>query len=272
MSRPIGTYLLIMLFSIGFFIPSNINADFNSDQEIFSITSENSLNNFELNIYEETIMGVSQYHKITLKEEFLINDQKNNENNNQKELKSYTMLLKEEIKIFDNKQLNNFFIIPNFNSFDVTTLEIIFKKSKIHRTQSQSITLDILSNNYLKNNFIENINPFLTTLSFQSFFSLFEIKQINLSENTSPTKFLDLQTNSKSIDFLSDEQYIGILFVIPIAGLALAYAENTRFKIKKIYSIPKYFLIFILLSTFVVNPLLISSSYWGIVYAEEFSF
>ncbi|WP_156794369.1 hypothetical protein, partial [Nitrosopumilus sp. SJ] len=74
-----------------------------------------------------------------------------------------------------------------------------------------------------------------------------------------------LSDEDTSLSFLS-------LVLFPIAAFSLFQIENRENRITNTRKMFSAFFVVLLVSTVAITPLSISSSYWGIAYAEEFSF
>ena len=140
MKQNAGIWSLLILLSIGFFIPSNSYGNFGYEQNSdLLIDSDYSLflNNFE------STENISNHYNIHLSEEITVSDIRNNQNNKH-DVKNHSIILFENILISDSNQKNIVFFVP-FNNFSfITTLERIFEREKSNLFQSKFVTFEYI--------------------------------------------------------------------------------------------------------------------------------
>ncbi len=144
--------------------------------------------------------------------------------------------------------------LSNKNYFD-NNLESIYSDYSL-QSNIQENPINFLTNLLLDENFISN--------NF-GIFSI-EIPIYNVSIASFIDSILQLKSTSNSFD---SNEYSGIFFLALISGIILIRSENNNIKF---YSFRKFFsygFIIILLSSGIVTPASISSSYWGTAFAEE---
>jgi len=140
------------------------------------------------------------------------------------------------------------------NYFD-NNLESIHSDSSLP-SNDQENPINLLINLLLNKNFVSN-NFGITSI---------EIPIYNLSIESFEDSILQLKSTSNLFDY---NDYYGIAILALISSIILIRSENNNIKF---YSFRKFFsygFIIILLSSGVITPASISSSYWGIAFAEE---
>ena len=149
------------------------------------------------------------------------------------------------------------------------TLERIFDRNNIYKISDNK---NSKFNNYILNNEIDSNYKFDLYFEFGNLnyliLNLENIFENNNQQNIGINTFYDIlvepDPNSSSVSSLF------LIFIMPFAGFVLLqtnvnYTKNTR----KFLCLS---LFIILSSSAVIGPLSISNSYWGMAYAEEFSF
>ena len=68
------------------------------------------------------------------------------------------------------------------------------------------------------------------------------------------------------------ESILPLLIIAPLSSLFLVKSINPQIRSSTLHKSIVYFLVIVLVSSTISTPLAISQNYWGIVYAEEFSF
>jgi len=142
----------------------------------------------------------------------------------------------------------------NKNYFD-NNLESLYLDTSL-QSNVQENPINFLTNLLLNENFISN-NFGITSI---------EIPIYNLAIESLIDSILELQSTSNLFD---SNDYSGIIILALISGIILIRSENNNIKF---YSFRKFFsygFIIILLSSGVITPASISSSYWGTAFAEE---
>jgi len=142
----------------------------------------------------------------------------------------------------------------NKNYFD-NNLESLYSDTSL-QSNVQENPINFLTNLLLNENFISN-NFGITSI---------EIPIYNLAIESLIDSILELQSTSNLFD---SNDYSGIIILALISGIILIRSENNNIKF---YSFRKFFsygFIIILLSSGVITPASISSSYWGTAFAEE---
>ena len=181
---------------------------------------------------------------------------------------SYNIVLTEKLSVVDSDDFEQLLILKT-TADKHATLERIFDRNNIYKISDNK---NSKFNNYILNNEIDsnykfdlyfefgNLNYLISNLE-----NIFENNnQQNIGINTFYDILVEPDPNSSSVSSLF------LIFIMPFAGFVLLqtnvnYTKNTR----KFLCLS---LFIILSSSAVIGPLSISNSYWGMAYAEEFSF
>ena len=92
------------------------------------------------------------------------------------------------------------------------------------------------------------------------------LESINIFENESFENIF-VYVNLFDSSFLFDNSFVILIFT-PLAFFLFIFSEDVKFKIEKIRPVLSFALVFIILSTVVLTPYSISSSYWPEAYAD----
>ncbi len=181
---------------------------------------------------------------------------------------SYNIVLTEKLSVVDSDDFEQLLILKT-TADKHATLERIFDRNNIYKISDNK---NSKFNNYILNNEIDSNYKFDLYFKFRNLnyliLNLENIFENNNQQNMGINTFYDIlvepDPNSSSVSSLF------LIFIMSFAGFVLLqtnvnYTKNTR----KFLCLS---LFIILSSSAVIGPLSISNSYWGMAYAEEFSF
>ena len=127
--------------------------------------------------------------------------------------------------------------------------------------QQESEDLISIDTNLLKTTFFADpFNP-LFEENFQNI-----LKSVNIFEDDS---YVNILTSVSNFDpsFIFDNSFVVIIFA-PLVFFLFIFAEDVKFKFEKVRPFLSFVCLFIILSTVIVTPYSISSSYWPEAYAD----
>ncbi|WP_160289370.1 LamG-like jellyroll fold domain-containing protein [Nitrosopumilus adriaticus] len=252
-------------------VPENFDSvpeNFDSVPENFDSVPEN------FDSVPENFDSVPKYFSINLTEKMGIAETKKQSDKS----KIHSITLKESINVTNNPSKNEIILIK-YDSDRKLMMERIFdRQSKFEKNNSkllQTVSLSTLlyhEQNFIDNNLIFSIYDssideiFLSVNNFIP--NIFDSEKIisNLSN-------IDKIFNQNNIEILNDQIFdvenpILLILLIPFAGFVLIRYDNEQ---TKFYQIKQFFtlaFIVILLSSAVITPMSISSSYWGYAFGQ----
>jgi len=170
---------------------------------------------------------------------------------------------------------NSFVIQPQATLDRISPIEQIKDRKK--NSKIDLLSLDDSNQHEFSNNLISFDSNILKTSLFTDPLKLisdsiieqnFEnnLESINIFENES-FENLSVYVNILDPSFLFDNSFVILIFT-PLAFFLFIFSEDVKFKIEKIRPVLSFVLVFIILSTVVVTPYSISSSYWPEAYAD----
>ena len=159
-----------------------------------------------------------------------------------------------------------------------TTVERILQTDKLRDDRKKN--LDLKSLNFDENNQHEyedliqiDSNIIKTTLfadpfNFISYYTSeqFILESLNIFEDQSLVIFSGPIYNFDT-SFLFDGSFVVVIFT-PLVFFLFIFDEDVKFKFEKIRPLLSFICVFIILSTVIVTPYSISSSYWPEAYAD----
>ena len=191
-----------------------------------------------------------------------------------------TVYLSEELNLISSilqqtVEHNSFVIQPQATLDRISPIEQIKdrkKNSKIdllylddsnqHESSDNLISLD---SNILKTSLsIDPLKLILDPIITQNFEN--NLESINIFENESFENIF-VHVNLFDPSFLFDNSFVVLIFT-PLVFFLFIFSEDVKFKIEKVRPILSFALVFIILSTVVLTPYSISSSYWPEAYAD----
>ena len=267
-------FLIAILFSSLFSI-TDISVYGINDQTI-----ETDFNDIETN--DKFIsQATSTDHNVLLFESVTIttNDETTDSDTSQQQIQSTkNVKLNEKLSILENDKLDNLINYVKHNSEKLVILERVNTNrirdiTKFDEMTTSSIISKPIIDNYNISDLISkqllNVNLNLVQYSIPTF-SIFDFAQDN---NIFSNNYDLLVASAQNIVSVADEnnQYFLVLLV-PLSGYILLRTEsrNTNFINTRLAS--SSILTIILISSAVLTPFSIGSSYWGIAHADELSF
>jgi len=232
------------------------------------------------NSFDETQkITVTNHHNVILNESINIKSDDQSQSNDVKNTKpkvtttkhiSLTEKVSLSLDVFDGETSGKL----KDKSEQLAILERITdrQKSKLKESEKVSVSFSNLEENqkHTTQDSSEILNP-LKNLEL--------IDEYYVSPNLELISVLLPNDRGPPIDYFSSEltdpnysSLHALLLFIPIVGTVLVSSEKSRiqfYEFKKLFS---YVFVIILLSSATITPFSISSSYWGMAYAEEFSF
>ncbi|MCH7967628.1 MAG: hypothetical protein IIB02_09505, partial [Thaumarchaeota archaeon] len=140
------------------------------------------------------------------------------------------------------------------------------KSEKSSNISTNQLSDKIILDKFTLTNQNEIISSYVDFKLFETTVSL--TNQLNLIENN-----LVINTSTQNVienSFITEnnsESFL-VLLLAPFAGFVLLYRNNFKIKQTSFKQFPSYVLILIILSSTVLTPVSIGSSYWGFAYAE----
>jgi len=250
------------------------------DGKAFAIDLEKQQTIFENKIIvEQNDLIQKPKHNFIILTEFVSIDIDDKKKNSELQNVQHTVVdLNEKVSVSDISVDDSVIIMIKGNDERKTIMERIFDRAKLNRIVFDSsihsieddITLSSLTNEYQQEQSYSNleleIDQSLSTslidfsISENNFDTLYEsVDEINDQ--------LIVTTNSLS----SVNNPLFMLLVLPLAGFILVRTENEKLNFNDLKRVFCFVFITILISSAVITPLSISSAYWGVAYAEEFS-
>jgi len=223
------------------------------------------------------------FHTLRLSDNIniLLNDQLNDQavNSDPAKIKKI-ILLNENISVTSNNSDNNYVLLIKENSDQLAVLERI--KNHDRSKSNHKIGLFELLNNEFSN--VSDPAKLLIGFNYFAYAESFESNKIYIEDSNdlffdynSLTLFFDSIhqfINTDQIQF--DNNYVQsinsyiLLLLLPLSGFILISNENSKLQFYNFRQFFSFVAVFILLSSTIITPLSISSSYWGFAYAEEF--
>jgi len=145
-----------------------------------------------------------------------------------------------------------------------TILERIFEKTKPIRINS-NLDKQVISLDYVNDDSEINFN-YLDLNSMQNFLEI-----TNQEQQILWNSLLSFENNDEHSIF-STETPIILVLALPVIGYILLRSEKEKIEFYEIRKLSSIFILIVMSSTILLTPLTVSSSYWGMAYAEEFSF
>src|SRR3989338_5139100 len=222
------------------------------------------------------------FHTLRLSDSINIlnNDQLNDQTLNFNPVKIQKIIsLKENIYITSNNSGSNYVLTIKENSDQLAVLERIknYNKSK---SNDKIELLELMNNEFLyildSAKSLVDFNYFAYAESFESNTTYFEESNDFFFDYDSLISFFDFNNQSITTDQIQFNNYLQsinnyvLLLLVPLSGFVLILNENSKLQFYNFRRFFSFIAIFILLSSVIITPLSISSSYWGIAYAEEF--
>ncbi|MEX1148781.1 MAG: hypothetical protein WEB01_02115, partial [Nitrosopumilus sp.] len=128
--------------------------------------------------------------------------------------------------------------------------------------QQQSDDMILIDSNILQTTFF--VNPFKSISA--PIYEQNVFKSINIFEEQSFVNTFDYISNLDT-SFILDDSFVVVIFT-PLVFLLFIFAEDVKFKFEKIRPLLSFVCLFLILSTIIVTPYSISSSYWPEAYAD----
>ena len=151
---------------------------------------------------------------------------------------------------------------PNKNYLD-TNLQLIYSDYNF-KINKQDPFGNLLFNSIINDNFNNYISNSFDTFSKQIFIHDFQIQQFLDSIHLIPD--IELSSLFNQID---SKQPTGIIILVLISGLIFIQNENNHIKFNNFRKLFSYIFIILLVSSVIITPISISSSYWGTAFGEE---
>jgi len=192
--------------------------------------------------------------------------------------KAFSIDLEKQQTIFENKQIieQNDLTQKLKHSF-ITLHESISiqtndenKNSELQSVQHDDIIISSLTNEHQYqqsyNNLELEIDQRISTplIDFSISENLFDIPYESVDEIND--QLIDTINSMSNVD-----NPMFMLLVLPLAGFILIRIENEKLNYNDLKRVFCFVFITILISSTVITPLSISSAYWGVAYAEDFS-
>ncbi|PJC50640.1 MAG: hypothetical protein CO032_03750, partial [Nitrosopumilales archaeon CG_4_9_14_0_2_um_filter_34_16] len=128
--------------------------------------------------------------------------------------------------------------------------------------QQQSDDMILIDSNILQKEFFVNQFKFISAPFYeQNIFEFINILDEQLSVNT-----FNYVSNFDT-SFILDDSFVVVIFT-PLVFFLFIFAEDVKFKFEKIRPLLSLVCLFLILSTVIVTPYSISSSYWPEAYAD----
>ncbi|MEK6947240.1 MAG: hypothetical protein AABX32_06560, partial [Nanoarchaeota archaeon] len=274
--KKLSIFLIGILFSSLFSI---------TDISVFGINDQNIETNFE-NIEINSKFNsqiVSTIHNVSLSEQITLvtNDESNDSNVSQQHIQSTKNVeLNEKLSILENDKLDNLINYVKHNSEKLTILERVYPnrirentKIDFNEITLSHITLKQIVNNYDIDNLINkqslNVNLDIIKYLVPTIYIFDFVQNNNVFSNNNDALVAFIQNVISIVD--ENDQYFFVLLV-PLSGYILLRTESRNINFINTRLVSSSILTIILMSSAIMTPFSIGSNYWGIAYAEEFSF
>ncbi|MCV0393238.1 MAG: hypothetical protein K5790_08145, partial [Nitrosopumilus sp.] len=269
--------IFIILFLITSIIPfsfADVQTDALTQSELIPISSlpPKETKNVSISLHESIEIKTNQ----PMKKDSMHSNLVNTSTSDSFEKKIY---LSEKLKI-DTGLFESTIFFNSINPQPQTILDRFFTNDKTKERKKDSKS-NILSADKLINNFGNDVSEFLVTNSFiqiNPFLILDNIYKPNIDTDFSllPENLIDFTSNLFTSHYdlpnlsipETNQQYFLIIFV-PLILFLFLHSEGFEFNISKLHQPLSFVLILIILSTVVITPYSISSSYWPMAYAEQ---
>jgi len=268
-------FKLLTLFLI--FVISTSPAMF-VDGKVFAIDLEQQTIFENKQIIEQIDLTQKPKHNfITLYESVSVHTADEKKNSELQNVQHNVVDSHEKVSVSDISVNNAVIIMIKGNDERKTIMERIFDGSKLNRIVSDSTIYSVeddlmsasladkpqseTSNNDLELQIEQRLPTFLIDFSFS------EKQLVTFYENIDEiTDQIIITTTS-----LSNVNSPMFLLVLPLAGFVLIRIENDKLDFNSLKRVFCFVFVTILVSSAIITPLSISSVYWGVAYAEEFS-
>jgi len=236
-----------------------IQYDPKSTSKIFEL--KQNVNSYTINLSES--IGISEFKQ-----------QSNN-------FKKYHVSLHEKLSVTSDHNESSIIVIKHNSERKAMMERIIEKPNKLKLFQANSKLTSSSIINYDQNIVNDELDFTISASSFEkSPLPIYQIinivKPTNLFYNFETFMLTNenglTEINFDSIQIFNSDDPIFLILLAPLAGFILIRYDNTQIKFYQIKQFFTFTLIVILVSSAVITPMSVSSSYWGIAYAEEFSF
>ena len=228
-------------------------------------------------ILEQNNVDEPKHNFITLHESVSVhtNDEKEN---NQHTPRHTPIQLRETIALSENSHDESLLVMIKGNDDRKTMMERIFDRSKLDRINFDSAKSSI-ENNLSTSSIIvgEQSEQYFADIELGTDQGLAPLLiDFSITSEQLETIYKDIgkfsdQLVVATVSLSSVDNPIFLLFVLPFAGFVLLRIENEKLNFNDLKRFFCYVFLTILISSAVITPMSISSSYWGIAYAEELS-
>src|SRR3990170_7681643 len=285
--------IAIFLFSTLLF-SSVANASYESLAFSSNIESENNLGYIETARTGQFVQQTSVNHSISLSESMNLSSPEEKKDSgtasieDQKNTKS--MIFEEELHIsldlfqqettvavvkqFSDRKGIMERILPSdrirnqekssYKNYLDTNLQLIFSDYNL-QTNKQEPFGNLLFNSRINDDFNNYISNSFDTFSKEIFIHDFQLQQF-----LDPINIIyDLELSDSLFKQIDSKQPTGIIILVLISGLIFIQNENNPFKFNNFKKFFSYIFIILLVSSGIITPISISSSYWGTAFGEE---
>jgi hypothetical protein len=287
----IGIFLIItILFS------SIVNSSYETYAIISNIEFDHNLDHNSNTIPEKSVQTTSVNHYIDLSESMKLSSPEERKNlnpidiNDEKNIKSITF---EEGLHFstDTSEHESYIISINQFSQPHAIIERIFPMDRLRNSDKSLIKnsldnkLQSISSDYNiqidneQNSFEDIFSKYIFNNNLKNLFLYFdffpvEIYNINiqlkkLSDVLNFSFISELKFSDSSLNLIDLNSETEILILAIISGLIFIRTENSSIKFYNFKKFISYTFVILLISSSLLTPISISSSYWGIAYGEE---
>ncbi|MEK6528694.1 MAG: hypothetical protein AABZ36_07435, partial [Nitrospirota bacterium] len=207
-------------------------------------------------------------HKVKLYDTVSISSEKDTLSNNNIQTAEYerTLVLNDQIIVESSESSNDVILFAESKNI-MAQLDRIFERKKIEIHSIKIVQLDILS-------ISEPVNDLFDYLSKQSIDlllfgdTIYQSEKISSTNHDAATYLLVQQQNTNVLWQDSKIQSNYIILLIPLVATVLINSEHSKFNKQTAKKSLSCVFIIILLSTAVSTPISISSSYYGMAFAE----
>ncbi|KFM14468.1 hypothetical protein AAA799D11_01828 [Marine Group I thaumarchaeote SCGC AAA799-D11] len=254
---------VIFAFLILSSILTTIPVDGFSDQSTESLIFENP--------NKSSTPKIVTHHTLSFHEKIAMNT--DNAKNNSSDVLGSSYSSHKEIKFNEKLQLTVSQLDEKILNFGIVSNDRIAILDRINDKQSRaSFTTSGLKLSEVENSVVEELFAIQLPVGLEleqiQFNKLFE----DISDSLVPIQSLLIISSEVNDDSSQLGNTVLVFFIAPIIGYVLLRSEKEKLQF---YEVKKFFSIFVLVimsSTILLMPLSVSSSYWGMAYAEEFSF
>ena len=186
---------------------------------------------------------------------------------NKEESQHHSIHLRESVGVISQNELPSEIHFVKANDEKQTMMERIWNNEKLRHSSKQIKTLEFFDSQFQINNELTDTS---NNVSFKQLTPHYDF-DFYFTDWIDPNNEIIQHVNNFTIDEETSFSFLSLV-LFPIAAFSLFQFENRENRITNTRKIFSTFFVFLLVSSVAITPFSVSSSYWGMAYAEEFSF